>query len=423
MPWTVFRFFGWIFESLSLPLVLVLKALRVRVLAVKCETLGHLAMEPDLYLRSLASKDRRPYFVMLFPYWGKTRIIERFREIRSGKLLRKQEASFSVANQYLLKCWNDHFVVIDSLLLFFFLYPILRNERLKLNPYGPGSVIVPFVGGYDMRVKNLHQIYRNWEKDRIFAPFIKIRDQDVSSGLSALRQIGIPEGVWFICFSAREPGYYPGGLPKCRNFSLLNLEDALLAVIRRGGYCVRVGSSKTSKIPDHWRAHSQIIDYAHSPFASDFMDVFLLSKCRFSLGPMSGISEVPRVFGVPCVMVNTVPFGLFSPSSNALNIFKLQKRNNTVMKFSECLQSYLSSAVSDEVYDEFQVELVENTKEEICDVTVEMMDRLDHRLVYSEEDELLQKRFCSLMNSFNFSTPPISRVGRNFLKKHEHLLR
>jgi len=409
----------------AFPLIYLLKLFGLRVLDVKYEALGHLAMEPDIFLRLKELNGGGGGVVILFPHWGRMRIRERLNEIKAGCLFKKQEASYSLSNRYLLHCWRRHFLVIDNLFLFFLLYPILSSKELKIDPYGPKSVVVPFVGGYDCRVKNLHKIYRESQKvHQKFLPILTFKDSDRFKGREILQHLGIPEGSWFVCFSARAPGYYPGGLPFTRNSSIINLEKSLIEITRRGGYCIRMGSAKTENLPAHWNKYSQIIDYSHSDQASDFMDVYLAANCRFSIGPMSGINELPRVFGTPCVMVNTVPFGLFSPSSNCLNIFKLQfcKRTNRLITFSECLKSYLSGAVADEVYDEFQVGLIENSEEEIYEAVVEMLDRIDNKIVYSNEDDLLQSQFQSQMNIFNYSNPPISRIGRLFLKRYKQLL-
>ena len=63
---------------------------------------------------------------------------------------------------------------------------------------------------------------------------------------------------------------------------------------------------------------------------------------------------------------------------------------------------------------------MDNTSEEINDVVVEMMDRLDGKLQYSREEDELQERFHSLYSDTDFKSN--ARVDRDFLRKWAHLL-
>jgi len=53
---------------------------------------------------------------------------------------------------------------------------------------------------------------------------------------------------------------------------------------------------------------------------------------------------------------------------------------------------------------------------------LEMLERLEGRTNYSQEDEELQRRFKVLMRPGHYSYGGISRIGRDFLRKYAHLL-
>ena len=70
---------------------------------------------------------------------------------------------------------------------------------------------------------------------------------------------------------------------------------------------------------------------------------------------------------------------------------------------------------------------MENTSEEIKDVVMEMLERFNGTLQYSEEDDDLQERFKSLAASSGelYGDKDITvnaRIGRNFLRKYAALL-
>ncbi len=185
-----------------------------------------------------------------------------------------------------------------------------------------------------------------------------------------------------------------------------------------------MGSPSIQPLPPTLMRHKRIIDYPHTEYVSDFMDIFLISSCRVFIGNNSGITSAAGAFGVPCVFTNTMPFGQLSIFPQDIVIFKLHysRMAQRLMPFYECLQSHLSVSITTSDYEEFQVDVIENTPEEIRDVTVEMLDRLDGYLHYTEEEEDLQRRFHALMNSFILSYGAISRVGKEFLKKYRDLL-
>ena len=75
----------------------------------------------------------------------------------------------------------------------------------------------------------------------------------------------------------------------------------------------------------------------------------------------------------------------------------------------------------------FQVETIQNTSGEIADAVVEMLEKLDGSLRYTEQDEALQARFKSLSakREVMIGLPGFElqcRLGRGFLRNHQALL-
>ena len=61
----------------------------------------------------------------------------------------------------------------------------------------------------------------------------------------------------------------------------------------KGFFVLRMGQDVETKFNNN---NPKIIDYANTKFRSDFMDIYLLSKCEFLLGGDSGVHVVPFVF-------------------------------------------------------------------------------------------------------------------------------
>jgi hypothetical protein len=76
------------------------------------------------------------------------------------------------------------------------------------------------------------------------------------------------------------------------------------------------------------------------------------------------------------------------------------------------------------VYSRQSVQLLENDPDEILDVVKEMFQRLDGVVAYTEADEHRQRRFVELRHlQDECPAPTLTRVGRDYLRKHEKLLR
>jgi putative glycosyltransferase (TIGR04372 family) len=159
------------------------------------------------------------------------------------------------------------------------------------------------------------------------------------------------------------------------------------------------------------------------------MDVFCCAECRFFVGTSSGLYLVASSFGVPYVQTNYLPLWTLFFSTQDLFIPKLCRSvsDGRVLKFSEQLSRPLSTSCVQSSYDLAGVEIDDNTADEINDVVLEMLMRLDGAIVYSEDDDRLQEKFNSLTKIcgtlVGLQNEGINcRIGRNFVREHADLL-
>lgn len=406
----VIRTIDGILGFLYTPIAFLLRLMRVRVLDMNFYAIGHLAIEPDLYLREQRLLQKQYFTILLPPH---------------SSLHKGFSLKLEIANPFLLKCWEKHFCLITNSFLYLLLLPLLRSPHLQMDPR-PYLASKTFV--FHNKEREAALIYNKFNK--IYGPikpFIQLKQKDLKRGERGLERLGIPPGQWYACFSCREFGHYSQDSVEwssCRNSTMAHLELALKEIISRGGWCIRMGSPKAAPLPACLKRYERIIDYPHTEEVNDFLDIYLASSCKLFLGNNNGITVTSSIFGVPSVYANIVPFGERPIFHNAIGIFKLQRSKTTgqFIPFSQSLQSHLSTSISLKDYDEFGVELVENTPEEIYEVVKEMLDRLENRLVYLPEEEGLQQRFRSLLTSFNLSYRAESRIGKEFLKKYDHLM-
>jgi putative glycosyltransferase (TIGR04372 family) len=265
------------------------------------------------------------------------------------------------------------------------------------------------------------EIFRAWEEAGR-APILSLSAAELQRGRATLQSLGMPEGAWFACLHVREGGFKQalgyGAVESGLNAEIETYLPALRAVAERGGWIVRIGDSKMQPLPGLPRT----IDYARSTVKSDWMDVFLLGACRFFIGTSSGPAYVPPLFGIPCALTNWLPAGQRPFNGRDIYIPKLYRAGDParMLSFAEMMAPPVGYAPNYAHAAEFGIAPVPNTPEEIHEVVTEMLDRLDGRLAYSEQDEALQATFDAVAET-NLCIGN-ARAGRDFLNRHAHLL-
>ena len=168
----------------------------------------------------------------------------------------------------------------------------------------------------------------------------------------------------------------------------------------------------------------RVVDYANHPLRSPEMGVFLCASCRFFVGNTSGLFIVSSVFGVPSALANIAPFAAmgFSPDDICIPKLLRSRSNGRFLDFKEILASPVSNYRMGRLYEEAGIELVDNTAEEIEELVVEMIDRIEGKSAAYADFELLQWRFKSLLRPTHYCYASASRIGARFLSRHQELL-
>ena len=165
---------------------------------------------------------------------------------------------------------------------------------------------------------------------------------------------------------------------------------------RRGCYAVRLGAKVNDKVKS---VNPKVIDYASNGMRTDFLDIYLSAKCRFILCSDTGMSLPAEVFKRPLVFVNwTIPLRVPVNVDHGLVIIKkfYIKDQERYMSFSEIIKFEFGGRDTNEILASLNLELIENTPEEIRDVSIEMDKRLAGTWETTDADEELQDKFWSL---------------------------
>ena len=261
---------------------------------------------------------------------------------------------------------------------------------------------------------------RLWDaEDR--PPLLSLRPEDHDRGRACLEALGVPRDAWFVATHVRSGSQAERS---GRNADIASYLPAFQAIVERGGWVIRMGTPSMPALPPM----EHVIDYAHSPYCSDWMDVFLWAQCRFFIGTTSGPCQIPPTFGVPGVLTNWWPIGLRAWFRRDLLISKLcwDTRQQRYLTFEEVFSRPAAFSEAPDYLASQGLRLEPNTPDEIRQVTLEMLDRLDGTVQYTETDQTRHGQFEAIAGradrSLEHPTQGISRLGRDFLRKHAALL-
>lgn len=362
------------------------KLFNIKFLSVNVRAIGHLCVDVDCYLKE-GILGLRPHYNAIL--------------LASRKY---------VANAHLLNYWEKHLKIIRSPAVCLLLRPLAEIKSTRHHVHRYSSWLDANVDVYDIQRRYAGK-----------PALLSLTDGDSTRGWALLRELGIPRDAWFVCVHAREDGYAPNGDQSYRNSDIRDYFPAIRSITERGGWVIRVGDPTMRPMPEMDR----VIDYVHLPIRSDWMDIFLVASCKFFFGSESGLCGVVYVFGKPGVTVNKAPLSCVLPIGlDDIGIPKLIWSTDEAryLSFKEIFSTPVGNYRYGAAYERTGLRVVDNTPEDIQAAVIEMLDRVEGKLVYSELDEKLQRQFKSLMNQTHYSYGSLSRIGRDFMRKYSYLL-
>lgn len=371
---------------LLLPLTLLLHLAGFRRLTVLVGRIGHLAAEPDSFLKARALGLVPPgrYFMLA--------------------------SRSAVANETMLAYWKRHVRVIRVPIASWVIRAMSRWLLMRHD-----------MSEYVLKVGASQKIYAINARWQNRAPLLAVTPEDRAWSDAKFLELGVPAGAWFACVHVREAGFSPSDeiVHAHRNAHPQAVRPALQEIVRRGGWCVRMGDPTMTRL----EPMTGLVDYAHHPIRSARLDVLLCARARFFLGNTSGLALVSSVFGVPSALANMIPLSVLGVLLRDISIPKLLRDpHGRLLTFAEILESAAGDYRYSALYEAAGLAPVENTAEEILGLVREMLDRLDGIWSAVPEDDELQRRFTSLLRPGHYAYGAASRVGADFLRRHANLL-
>jgi putative glycosyltransferase (TIGR04372 family) len=377
-----YKLFEWVILLLYSFPALILWFFGAKVPNFSIARIGHLASEPDCYIKEhLLKKEKVPRTIFL-------------------------ASSYSVANKALAKLWGKYFIVIKSRVLAKILRPLSYHPLTRFN-------VLKYIAEEQ---SGAIRIATEWGDRK---PILQLTDELVDRGDEILGKLGLPRNSSFVCIHVRESGYSPHdeNFHEFRNSSICNYDLAINWLIERGLFCIRVGDATMRPIG----LKHGMIDYALSPYKSDWMDIYLSAKCKFFIGTNSGPIALAAIMGTPLACVNMAPMVTTFPwGPKDIGIPKLYRDIVTgrLISFKEIFSNGSANFKYAEQFKSANIELIENSPEEILDLVREQYN-INNGVDNSEN---LKEVFRNFLSRNDYAYGSSSNIGSAFIKKYQELL-
>jgi putative glycosyltransferase (TIGR04372 family) len=375
---------------LSLPFVILMRVIRpviwVRLIPIR-DRIGHGLADIDIYLLKRRAG--------LYPFKG----LDIFYPDRPWK-----------CNRQMIKMWQRLIPLYD--LVFWIVWAHWGNPVMEGHNYYP-------VHGY----RDIHGLSND------VPPSVSFTAKEEDRGAALLRAMGIAPGSPIVCFHARDNVFLnvhtPGKNWEYHDFRDVDIDTyvpAIKELVARGYYPIRMG--KVVNKAFSWK-DSHVIDYAVSPWRSDFADMYLISRCHFYIGTSCGMDAVAEFFRKPRIILNMI--SIIDISFWSLNYFCIFKKlwlikDKRFLTFREQINSEVGGIMEAAQFKEHGLEIVDNTPEEILDAVIEREERSRGCWQTNDEYEDLQRRFWGLYIPGEHYRVLKARVGSKFLMQNKGLL-
>jgi len=357
--------------------------IRVSILSLMINRIGHLACNNHILLSSLDTGRRR---VLIGVYEG---------DPASPQLLKmlKRNFIFMTSNAW-IRTLLEH--------------PIIQESGYYVDGHFTTDAVVP--------VQSVDTGKR----------FFRWTETEKRQGQYLLSELGLA-GEWFISVHNRDKVYLDTvakGIDwKYHKFRDCEIDTYGLAcqyITELYGNVIRVGAVAEKRLS--CADNKSIIDLPFSTANTDFLNMYILSESKFLLGATSGIPGVALAFGTPAAVANWAHIELltcfrkgdyFIPKRLWLN------EQGRYLSLSEILNSGIGRIIRSEILTSAGVEMVDNTAEDILALCREMNLRIDGAWIDTDEDKVLQAQFRAIIDQPQFlCNGSGAEIATSFLRKY-----
>ena len=283
-----------------------------------------------------------------------------------------------------------------------------------------------------------------FDYDYVKKPYINLSYKEIGEENRFLNDLNLETKKW-ICIHNRDSEYLKNltnheyfknmdfRYHNYRDSDVNNLIKSTKLLLEKNFYVFRMGRIQSNRMN---LKHPNFIDYAFEKDRSDFNDIYLLSKCAAYLGSDSGTGDVTYLSGKPRFLMNyslTMLYSFHHGGSEMSRknhfsfIFKhlFDEKTQKKLTLKQIINRNFVGLSNGEELKREGVLPIENSEEEILDLTLEMINYLETKKMNSQDDYEAQKKFWDIYYENTtykrFEDIPV-RICSKFLSKNMYIL-
>ena len=394
----------------------------------------------------IAAKSRNKKLFILYPY--------DIPFIFKWRLTNKE--LFLLKSKYIAKQGKYTRLVVRLLVTIFYL-PVRTYAIIARNYFGiiiDESISIPRIGEMEIYGYATDNIY-DYEKIKEFVvnnwrpKGVSIR-LSIKSELNAIKELkesfGMTKNDWYVCLHVRESGFRGDeGRRDYRNSNINNYIKGVQEVVSRGGWVIRMGDNKMTKLP----IMDRVIDYPFTSCRSDMNDLLLIKYCSFYIGAQSGILDVANLFSKNVLIINMIDWsasGLYGSFSRGLPKHWYSKKEKKYIPFKWMFENSVGFITDEYAMWKNNIEyskwkdkhpslasvnmddyiLIENSEDEIKESIVEYMDMIannDHSISEVQSMFVNYRKKCRDSMSINKRIYMFDSCKRNTINSNYFTMR
>ena len=267
---------------------------------------------------------------------------------------------------------------------------------------------------------------------------LKFTNKEIKTGEELIEKLGIKSP--FVCLLVRDSEYLKniGGKyrtkrieeqNKYRDCDINSYNKAVEWLLDNNFSVIRMGKWSKQK---YQIKHDRFMDYSKSPYRSDFMDIYLIYKCKFFITTGTGLDAVASAFRKPLLYTNYLPYLMFSShNDNILIIFKklFDINSGEMLSINEILNREAELLLQTNQYVNKNIFIKNNSEKELLEATKEMVELAINKKPIIDSHKRLQEQFLSeIGKSDHFAdvhtgvSNIYSKIGYHFLQSNKELL-
>jgi len=233
---------------------------------------------------------------------------------------------------------------------------------------------------------------------------LNFTELETQQGKQYLQSLGILENDKYVCLIVRDDSYLnktfknrDWSYHEYRNSSIFEYKDAIEQLNARGYYVLRMGKLVNESLTIDT---GKFIDYANTDDRSDFLDIWLVANCCFTISTSTGLDEVAIAYQKPVVFVNHLPVGdCRTGSEKYVELFKKLKWRSTgqYIGLQEQIDHGIVNCYKQRGFEDLGIEVIDNTPSEITAAVLEMENFVSGRWHQTKENEKRQEWFFEIL--------------------------